>query len=382
MPGVTWLQVDGIASLQGIERFPRVQQLDLEGPYVDLEPLAAMPEVRKLRLAGERFLDLRPVARMPRLRTLVLWRHRGLDVSPLAESPRLREVEAKLSEVIQTEVASVNAAIGFVDTTVFVREEPLRLGPPRLLAYDPRRDDFKSQRGEKRRLEAREAVYEDDPVMSPAECGWFDREIRRRLDALLAPGWGKITSWGPGFANLTIRRYQDVTKLREIVGAVREVIAAARFPWGVMLFVDPHGDLGEDLDEIEERHGGADEEFDVEREREEWEDAQRRWREHREFLEREHRHRLHAQEGLPIEPAAFAPPEPESAPSDDADTLEAGEKGDDDALGLDLDFHLDIGRDIVWTHLDAAAKAGYFLDAKFEDWHALPEPPEERPRPE
>ena len=385
MPRVTWLQVDGIAALRGIERFARVQQLDVEGPYVDLGPLAAMPEVRKLRLAGERFLDLRPVAHMPRLRTLVLWRYRGIDVSSLAESPRLREVEAKLSEVIQTEIASVNAAIGFVDQTVFVREEPLRLGPLRLIAYDPRRDDFKSVRSGLQRLEPRVAAYEDDPVMDPAECRWFDREISRRLNARLAPGWGRIASWGPGFANLTIRRYQDVTKLRDIVAAVREVIAAARFPWGVMLFVDPHGDLGEDLDEIEERHGGGDEdedEFDVESEREEWEDARRRWREHREFLEREHRHRLQAQEGLPIEPEAFALPEPEAPPHDDDTIQDTEDGGDTNALGLDLDFHLEIGRDIVWAHADAAAKAGYFLEAKFEDWHALPGPPEQRPRPE
>ncbi len=161
-------------------------------------------------------------------------------------------------------------------------------------------------------------------------------------------------------------------------------LAMARFPWEILLLVEPHGDLSEDLEEIEARHGADDgETFDVEREREEWNETQERLREHREFLEREHRLRLQQQDGRPIDPAAFSPPgTPPPPANEDGETVTAQE-GDEEAqdFGKDFGFTAIVSEAFVWVHDSGVENAAGFFGVTFEDWHALPEPPEERPRP-
>ena len=94
MPRIRHLKIRRVAYLDGVERFAACN-LQLEGPYVDLAPLAGRPSVTWLRLEGERFFDLRPLARMPALRELRLDRERPLDVTPLAEAPALRQAVAR-----------------------------------------------------------------------------------------------------------------------------------------------------------------------------------------------------------------------------------------------------------------------------------------------
>lgn len=385
MPLVKHLKVDGVAALRGIERFTAVHELDVRGPFADLGPLAGLSEVRQLTLGGERFFDLTPVSRMSRLRTLELERERGLDPAPLADSASLRKVSAPRCAVLATELATLNAALGFVDTSIYVRPEPRPLGPVRWISYDPRREDFKLGERKARSLrEPRVEAYGDDPLLDPAERAWFDRELKRRMKALLEPGWGNLQVYMAGRANLTLRRYQDVLHVGEVVEAVRRTIALACFPWEILLLVEPHGDLSEDLDEIEARHGDDDgETFDVEREREEWNETQERLREHREFIEREHQLRLQQQEGRPIDPAAFSPPGSPPPPSgDDGETVTAHEGGDEaEVFGKDFGFTAIVGEEFVWVHDSGVENASGFFGVTFEDWHTLPEPPEERPRP-
>lgn len=386
MPVVKHLKVDGVAALRGIERFTTVHELDVRGPFADLGPLTGLTEVRELTLGGERFFDLAPISRMSRLRTLELERERGLDPAPLADSASLRKVSAPRCAVLATELATLNAALGFVDESIYVLPEPRQLGPVRWISYNPQREDFKLGERKTRSLrEPRVEAYGDDPLLDPAERAWFERELKRRMKALLEPGWGNLQIYMAGRGNLTLRRYQDVLHVGEVVDAVRRTIAAARFPWEILLLVEPHGDLSEDLDEIEARHGDADdgETFNVEREREEWNETQERLREHREFIEREHQLRLQQQEGRPIDPAAFSPPgTPPPPANDDGETVTAragGEEAED--FGKDFGFTAIVSEEFVWVHDSGVENASGFFGVPFENWHALPEPPEERPRP-
>jgi hypothetical protein len=387
MPKVRWLSVDGVAGLRGIERCARLRELDVCGPFADLGPLAELGEVRTLRLGGERFFDLAPVARMPRLRTLELEREHGLDLAPLADSPSLRQVLARRCAVLATELGTLNAALGLVDEASYRLAEPRALGSVRWFRYDPQRADFRAGRREASDdRDPRKEGFGDDPLPAPAEGGWFAREVALRLGAFLAPGWGRLNVWVAGRGELTLRRYQDILHVGEVVTAVRQTAAAARYPWEILLVVEPHGDLSEDLEELEARDGGG-ETCDSEPGREEGDAMQQRRREHREFLEREHRWRLQQQDGRPIDPAAFFPPAPAPAgasPGDaeaDDDDADAEEGAGDDRFGADAGFTAVVAETTVWVHESGAQNAAEFFGVVLEDWHALAEPPEQRPRP-
>jgi hypothetical protein len=376
MPQVKSLTVERVADLAGLERFATVQKLVLAGPFVDLAPLAALGEARTLKLSGEDFSDLHPVARMPRLHTLELWRHRGLDVAPLAEAPRLRQVEAKITEVIKTELASLNAALGFVDETIFAAEGSAPEKPLRFIAFDATRPGFKPHR----RPDPREETYAEDPLLAPAEEKWFTRLLTRRLDDLLTPGWGHINTWRAGNANIALRRPDELLRLREIVFALHEVILRARFPWTLLLDVAPPDADEEDTDEADEVDEDEDEETEFEREREEWREQQERWKEHREYLEREHRLRLQQQEGRPIDPENFAAPAAKAQPVESTTPAsnEAADKATSEARA-DFRLMLHVSPGVVAVHMRNLAPVMYYLEQPFEDWHALPEPPEQRP---
>jgi hypothetical protein len=117
---------------------------------------------------------------------------------------------------------------------------------------------------------------------------------------------------------ITVSRPEDIDRVPEIARCLRELFAAARHPWEVMLIVDSLERYERDMDEI---YKDDDEEFDAEKEREEWEYRQECQRERRKFLERKYHVRLQQELGNPVVPL---PPDPADQPGDeeDADTLQ------------------------------------------------------------
>jgi len=215
----------------------------------------------------------------------------------------------------------------------------------------------------------------------------------------LAPGWRPkddddnpySPSFGtPGHHTLTLKRYEDTLRLREVITASREFLATTRFPWSLTLIVQPHGSLDDDMDEIASREG-AEDEFDAESEREEWEDYRQREKERQAFLEREHRLRLQQELGGEINPKEYSPHHDaeEAEPGEDAPGGDAGgdvaaaapdrDDEDDDSLGEDLTFALNLNEAGLWVADHARDDAVAFYGEPAEDWHALPEPPGERP---
>ena len=137
MPRIVNLHVDGVASLDGAERFATtLRNLDVVGPYDDLTPLAALSALTFLRLEGERFMDLTPLTQLPNLRELVLVRERPLDLGPLAEAPQLHEVKVERCAILHTELGALNAAL-LPWGPDFLAPEPRPLAPLRFLNYRP-----------------------------------------------------------------------------------------------------------------------------------------------------------------------------------------------------------------------------------------------------
>ena len=85
-------------------------------------------------------------------------------------------------------------------------------------------------------------------------------------------------------------------------------------------------DIGNDDDE---------DSFDVERERQEWEYARQRRREHREYLARKYDHQLSQESGVPLPPPVSTAP-----PSDDSADLAYASDADSDEPEYDLGTRL------------------------------------------
>jgi hypothetical protein len=403
MPAVKHMRINSIAGLEGVEKMPELLGLDLVGPFQDLRPLEKLEKLTWLRLEGGWFMDLAPLARMPRLRELVMVRERPLDLSPLSEAPALREVTVERCAILRTELSALNA--GFLPWSLdFVAPEPRPLAPLRVFTYKPDHPDVAESRKAKE-ADPREEFYGDDQHHRAAEARWFAHELQQRLDALLGEGWGDVTSYADrwaGYRHLTIQRFKDILRMEEIVQSTRELMAMCRFPWHIMVSAEPHGDLSKDMEEIraqreEQERDWLDRDYDAEQEREEYEEFRQTRRELYERLEREHRLRLLQQQGEEINPADFSPDaKPATVPKAAAAEEEDDDFDDDDEGGLDeldeddpeqsefeeeMSFVFDLTENSIWVSAHQRETFEATLGIRAEDWHALPEPPAERPQP-
>ncbi|HLP00746.1 MAG TPA: hypothetical protein VK163_01885 [Opitutaceae bacterium] len=402
-PELQTLTIGAVADLRGVQRFADLRELDLAGPFTDLSPLAALQHVRKLRLAGEHFLDLAPVARMRQLHSLELWRERGLAVEVLLNGPSLREVTAPHCKVMTEELRDLNAALGWVDEDLFVREKPRPLAPLRLLACEYRRDDYASlpraaapaplPEG----VEDRAAVFGEDPAPPRREQLWMKTQLHAAVAAVLQRGWGHVRIY-PTSAWVVLRRPCDMAQLSQVVQAARALLARSRFAWDCQFCYDPDNEI-EDPEGEQPRDS---DQFDVDRAREEWEDDRRRLAKRQEEIDREYR----TLRGLnPAESEQISPDEP----GDEQEISEAGIRGEPldpeeatdfsanafnstptEAFSGDsegeyegpdtIPYTLYLEEPFLWVDADYAEPASRHMQQPVEDWHSLPEPPAQRPR--
>lgn len=389
MPLVRELKLHSTASLSGLERYPLLEKLEVEGPFEDLSPIATLQQLRRLTLQGEYFSDLSPLARLPRLRTLELKREHGLDLMPLSDSPSLREVKSDC-EVLKTELATLNAALGFVDVSEFLAPEPRPLKPLRFIMWKAGDPEFNAVKREKPE-DGRIAAFGDDPVMRPTEKRWFCGLLKEKLKPFCDMEWVRFVDLH-AMILVKLFRPQEGLRVRQMIDAVRPVQAAARFWWEIVFDVEMNGDPTEDDSERPDRDV-----FDPEREREEWEESQRHWKEHRDMIEREYQLGLQQQQGVRVgaeavsavtdseeEETAEATAGEPSKPNDLlGQWLGTDEEDDDDDTDDDDEdtrsFMLFLNGDYVWLHASDAEDVAPILGETIEDWHAFPEPPELRP---
>jgi hypothetical protein len=405
MPKVVHLKVDGVAHLRGLHRYPEVLNANFIGPFQDLQPLEALNKCTYLRLEGEQFANLSPAAGMPELREILLVRERPLDLAPLADAIALREVNIERCSILRTELSALSATLLPWDGD-FLAPEPRPLNPVRFITYQPGHDEMKTLAPVDPSKDPRHKFYGEDQAFAHAEARWFGQRLQRSLDDLLGKGWGAVNISSmdtPGHEHLTFKRFRDIMRFREIVEKLRELASQSRFRWQYLISVEPHGDLSEDedMDEMdeEEREDWLDQEFDPEREKEEWEDFRAQRRLERERLEREHRMQILQQQGAEINPAEFSPkpesPKPakgseEVADEDEDEVDDEGEGGlaeatpppdDDEGLGRDLSFVVSLDENILWVTEHMREDAEYLFGESAVNWHALPESPKDRPRP-
>jgi hypothetical protein len=393
VPVARELTIESVASLEGIERYASVVNLNLSGCYRDLSPLAQMDKITALKLTGERFQDLRPLIGMKSLRELVLRREWPIDLSPLAECPQLRRVTFERSATMRTEVAALNAGL-LPEADDFLAPSPRPLGELKLYRLEkdsPGEKHFNDRITEIRA--ARAALYDGDAMMEKAGARVFLSAMQTRFDELLGRGWGIF-----GLPFTSLKRYQDTTRLRELIDAVRDHQRRLRHPLRVTFIVEPHGDMTEELEQIkartEEEEASPDEDFlikyyDEDHVLEENAEARERREKRYELLKREHLLRLRGEEeagvllGLPEEePVPDETAEDtsfENEPQSENDkeggvaiapppTPPPDEKQEEIDLSEALMFYLDVWEDCVAASPYWAERAEYCLGERFEEW--------------
>ena len=255
MPSVKVLALVPTSALEGIERYPSAVNLELGGDFTDLSPLVAMENVTFLKLVSEHFTDLTPLARMPKLRELVLVRERPIDLSPLTDAPHLRRVDFERCATMRTELAALNAGL-LPEADDFLAETPRPLGPHPFYLL-PKEGEaaraFQLQRSNQL-MEMRDACYDGDAALERAEARSFLTRLFAELTGLLGHRWGFLATdhvSKSGRTMLTFKRYQDTVRIREIIQLLRELSARSRFPWIFDILVEPHGDLGYEMEQLQ-----------------------------------------------------------------------------------------------------------------------------------
>ena len=330
MPELRRLKLDNTTELDGIERYTKLLNLEVYGYFTDLTPLTALTELTHLIISGGDYETIAPLARLPNLRRLTVRHEVPPDFTPLADAPRLHEVVMEVSHIVPPELASLNAMFTSWSDD-FALPQPRPLAPLKLLHRSLKKGDPKTEETST----AAPRDWGDDDEMGKSEARWFVREANRRLRQLLGDGGCHFDEHGlhPGHDLITVSRPEDIDRVPEIAQCLRELFAAARHPWELLLIVDSLGRYERDMDEI---YADDDEEFNAEKEREEWEDQRERQRERREFLERKYRHRLEQELGTP---AAPMPPAPANG-EEDADTLQTTAEETPSAYDLGTRLHL------------------------------------------
>ena len=396
MPVVRQLTVEGLASLEGIERYPSALNLDLSGSYRDLSPLAGMEKVTALKLIGERFTDLRPLTAMQSLRELVLRREWPIDLSPLTDCPQLRRVSFEHSAMMRTEVAALNAAL-LPEAEDFFAPTPRPL--PELKYYRVSKESAGVEYFRARATqagEARVAYFDGDAALMKAETRVFHAAMQRRFDELLGRGWGIFET---PFTRL--KRFKDTTRLSELIEVVRDYQRRLLLPFSVTFIVEPHGDMTDEIEEIrarEEEETSADEDFLLKYHDEDFvlqenAEARERREERYERLKREHLFKLLGEEDpaalLSLSQEETEPEELDDEEEEDDDAFENEPQGEpdeeggvaiapppppppkeeaEDSLSEALMFYLEVWEDCVTTNDNWVERAEYGLGKTFEEW--------------
>jgi hypothetical protein len=388
VPEVRQLTIDETASLEGIDRYPRVVNLDIKGIFRDLTPLATMEKITALILRSEKFHDLRPLAGMKALREITFVREWPLDLAPLAGCPELRRVEYRGCPMMRTEVAALNAGLP-PEADDFLAETPRPLKPLKFFRLEKENEAGRQYFGDRqRKIEAdRERFYDGDEALRKGETRVFCAAMQAEFDALLGRGWGLFKSHF-----VRVKRYQDTQRVVELVEIVRRFSARSRFPQHITFIVQPHGDMSEEMEEMRERDAKAndpDAEFvrpyDIDRELAQEEEDRRLREERDELLKREHLLRLRGEEAAELSYLAKAEPEPDDEP-EAAEPLTAGDQVEGEGglaiaesppalpdeetqdLSEELTFYLEVYEDCAVCGPGWAEAAAYTMAESFIPW--------------
>lgn len=304
LPEMPWLEafeIDPLFRLDDITRWPRLRNLTVGGPFKELRPLAGLRALTHLVLRGDVTRDLSPLARLPELRRLEVRSQHPHDYSVLAEAPRLHEVRAEGCKINNMELATLRAVLApWEDEFLAAQARPR--GHARFAVCHQ-----KELPANPRKALGPEARWNDDPEMTASEGRWFSRRLQSALDGLFGKqGWGRLLPGAAGSATLSITRLEAAEQLAAVVETARELLCATQLPWVVQFSVA----LNEEDDNTGDTNDESDDEArTIQRAVKDRKEFLERQKEQEAYLEREHRLRLLQQEGKPVNPDEFAPPE-------------------------------------------------------------------------
>jgi hypothetical protein len=296
MPAVEILHIKGLYRLDGIERWPQVVNLELEGSFRTLQPLTALTRVTHLHIHNDQPLDLAPLCKLPELRSFKLTSLQPQELFVLTDAPQLHEVVVARCEANDREAATLQEVLKPWDDD-FLAPQPRSLPSWRLIA---------EKWGEGNTVAARRnATYDlpgtwpGNPAMKSSEEEWLARRLEAALDKQFhGPEWGKVEHGWAKVYNL-----EAAERLPEIVELIRQLLAQCRHPHCAFVNIDLKAQW-----HLQDQSWKDPEQEKLERERAEEEDWKIREREEAALREREHRLRQLRQEGAKIDPAEFEPP--------------------------------------------------------------------------
>ncbi len=309
-PACEFLTLSGVERLDGIEKFTRLRNLALLGPFHSFKPLEPLSELTCLTVIPKSHRDpemqprdVSPLARLPKLHYFKIGpEHTFIDMprdySPLAEAPALRELIAANCPPVEMEVAAINAGLPPWDDLLLL-SEPRPLPRLRMIlaphAQCPRRHQPDQPPGDDNLV---------DTGLRQCEGRWVSAYAHRAISQAIGhEDWGQIQASGEYHAlHLTVESFEVVERLPDILEATRTVIARLRADYlcdfGVHLKAPPP-ELTPAQKELEK---------ELQRRREEWE-CEKWQRDQAEYRERLHQLELKKQQGVEIDPAEFSPEE-------------------------------------------------------------------------
>lgn len=121
------LRVKSIASLQGIDRFPKLLNLDASGHFNDLTALGKLTHLTHVELVTDKPLDVGSLAGMMPLRSLRLASAQTTGWSKLQALPALREVEVDQNQTRDKTLCALRASLSSWDAEFLAK--PARHAP-------------------------------------------------------------------------------------------------------------------------------------------------------------------------------------------------------------------------------------------------------------
>lgn len=341
MPAVTVLKLGGVESLGGINRFPRLRNLSVDGALRDFGDLPALRELTSLKLSTSCGWprDVSPLATLPELRIAEFTGEVPRNYWPLAAAPKLREISAHNAVGISLDIQAINAALSPWDAD-FLAPEPRTMPPLRI---GTRKNPFSHTPP----YESPDPAKLCDPELFYREIVWMERRCRERLNQFAGHEDGVLRSSSSAnvFAShrsfsVTLQTQDLADRLPEVIDIIRGCLADSPHDWWVNLSI--HLRVPDHLftkqqkrwiKQIEERYGDVEDDFDV--------DRYQKTQQH--LIETAFRQRSAEEEGEAVEPDDFVPP-PEVGPTGEGPRQSvpevAGSGREDDGAETPEEFRL------------------------------------------
>ncbi len=305
LPNCEILTIAGVERLDGIEAFPHVLNLTLNGKVREFGPLEALKEMTCFTCNAAEPLDVSPLTRLPKLylASFTTKHEYGIDkakprdFSSLVEAPQLREVQTKGCAPVETEVSALNTGL-LPWNDLFLAPEPRPIPQLKVIVAPMAKINQRFSRNVKT-----ENPKGYDVGLRTRESEWAAKFVAREINRKIgAKDWGKVEGNAEYRSiNVTVESFSVVEKVGVILETTRGALAWLRSEYNANIWVN--------LKAPKRKRTKAEKQLEEKFEREQ-EDAEfeRRQQEEQEYLDRLHRYELKKQEGSKVKPEEFAAP--------------------------------------------------------------------------